>query len=35
LIRTPDRTIGALISAVSGLIALLLFKWRATVRPTA
>jgi hypothetical protein len=34
-IRTPDRSIGALISGVSVLIALLLFKWRAAARPTA
>jgi hypothetical protein len=33
-IRTPDRTIGAVISAASVLIALLLFKRRATARPT-
>jgi hypothetical protein len=34
-IRTPDRSIGALISAASVLIALLLFKRRATARPPA
>jgi hypothetical protein len=34
-IRTPDRTIGAVISGVSVLIALLLFKRRATARRQA
>jgi hypothetical protein len=33
-VRTPDRTIGAVFSAVSVLIALLLFKRRPTARPT-
>jgi hypothetical protein len=34
-IRTPDRTIGAVMSAACVLLALLLFKRRATARPPA